>query len=61
MLLRPLWVASYSWSVIQLVLYCLGCILFEACLTWIVQLLFLRMVVHYLLQSRAKCPCWPQL
>ena len=35
---RPSWAAPY-------LLYCLGCALFEACLTWIVEPLFLLMVV----------------
>ena len=44
-LLRPLRVVTYSWSVIEIALYCLGCDLFEACLTWILEPLFLGMVV----------------
>ena len=44
-LFRPPWAALHSWSVIKIVLYCLDCDLFEACLILTLDSLFLEMVV----------------
>ena len=43
MLFRPSWVAPYSWRMIEIVLYCLDCFFFKACLTWTLNSLFLQM------------------
>ena len=45
MLLRPSWAAPYSCSVIELILERLSFDIFEACLTRILERLFLWMVV----------------
>ena len=46
MLFRPTWAVLRSWSVIEIVPYCLDLDLFEACLILTLDVLFLEMVVN---------------
>ena len=55
MLFRPTWAALCSWSVIQIVPYCLDLDLFEASLTLTLNVLSLEMVVDSS-EERTKCP-----
>ena len=52
MLLRPSWVAPYTWRMTEIVLYCLDCDLFKACLTWTLNSLFLQMASRRRLANR---------